>query len=67
MKDFVSPIELYPKEGPCCLCGKPYYNGGYDPHPLLEKKNTRARCCEECYALRVSKAKMLMPECPNKK
>lgn len=67
MRNRMLSIEMCPKEGLCCICGRPYFNYGHDPYPVVEKKNNNARCCDDCYSHKVLKAKLLMPECPNKK
>ena len=32
--------------GTCCICGKEYVLGGYNPFPVVEDRD--ARCCRSC-------------------
>lgn len=36
----------YKKEGVCCFCGKPLFDGGCNPDPVVTDE--KARCCHEC-------------------
>jgi hypothetical protein len=45
---------LFPKTGPCSLCGARYEDYGHNPEPL---RKLTERCCEECNETRVIPAR----------
>ena len=47
-----------PKNGTCCLCGKPYTLYGNNPYPFCDKDDDKSRCCNDCNREKVIPARL---------